>query len=99
MSQLNPDKPTYNAKFFSRKFKAIPEEMWLVFDLGAPGGPRCALGHCLPIGDESIALTNVCRGLRRNILSINNYPSAMFPQPTPKLRVVAAMEKAKEMGF
>lgn len=47
---MSENQPQYNRAYFIRKFKAIPEEQWLIHDFAqrmADGTEQCcALGHC-----------------------------------------------------
>lgn len=101
-------KTTYKAKDFARLFRSIPDEQWATGHYANIKGDRkCALGH---VGERpgiqcaaSNALDGICfSAFRHHAASINDGTHGAhedFPQPTPKLRMVAAMEKAKELGF
>lgn len=88
---------TYRAKDYARLFRSIPDDQWMTGFLES-NGKKCALGHAgLEAQDD---LDDICiEAFDLHTVFINDRQSAAFPQPTPKLRMVAAMEKAKELGF
>lgn len=95
----------YRAKDFARLFRSIPDEQWTTGSYrNGDDSKRCALGHAgADFGspcEASNALEDICIGaFNRHAAFINDSRSTDFPQPTPKLRMVAAMDKAKELGF
>ena len=94
-----PEKPTLKSliKYFINKFRAIPEERWCVFTMVNDKGQRCALGHTTLDGTWSTATNEtkqielIFRGRSNDIANINNGVSVNYPQPTPKQRVLAAL--------
>jgi hypothetical protein len=85
--------PQYNKRYFLEKFKAIPESKWCVDNFTNFNGQRCALGHCGAgthnATDESFALRCL---LPCSVAAINDGEVARFHQPTPKQRIIAALE-------
>jgi hypothetical protein len=94
----------YNIDYFIERFKAIPDEKWTVNEREDRLGRRCAHGHCydgkLDVGLGCLredALSKICmKGLKVDGIGyINNGSDARFTQPTPKERVLAALEFCK----
>lgn len=99
--------PKYNKAYFIAKFSAIPEEHWCVKAFTDPNNPvrHCALGHCDPEAsvlehsnnDEFEGLQALLRsrqfGTGVGWPAINDGHSQRFPQLTPKLRVLAALNE------
>ena len=76
---------------FIEHFSAIPEEKWTRFiTLKNLKGQCCALGHC-PVGSR-LALTELFHAQDLTLTGINDSPLFKFNQPTPKQRVLAALE-------
>jgi len=86
----------YTVEYFIEKFEKIPESMWVTNGLGSPGGPRCALGHCLRdhemVNDESAEFVGA---LLIGAVAINNGGDPRYQQPTPKQRILAALYDIK----
>lgn len=95
----------YTVDWFINFFGAIPEDKWISNgDLWDGWSTRCAVGHCLKYGDiehtpESQALVRVMTPLRGAnswwIYDINNGDDPRYQQPTPKLRILAALHDIK----
>lgn len=87
----------YNAKFFIKKFRAIPSKLWTVGEY-RKGNCRCALGHC---GETNRRDTEQSRALARmfgeaflcSVMLINDKETAAFPQKSPKARILAALRQ------
>lgn len=95
---------THRAKDYARLFRSIPDEQWAVGVLETADGRKCAMGHvgANPIKrcQAAIRLNDICLfAFGREATAINDGLFKDFTQPTPKFRMVAAMEKAKELGF
>ncbi len=89
---------------FEKKFSNIPDEKWTTGDFKSNDGKCCAYGHCgrLSFGDEYwTEESKALRGLFNQkyialgVLSINDVESVKYPQPTPKLRILAALNDIK----
>lgn len=95
----------FTVKHFINKFEAIPEDKWNMYDYYDPTDKsiRCALGHCGQYSDnfrtvytdESIAL----KKLLPNIIDINEGDVENFQQPTPKQRILAALNDIKRFYY
>lgn len=91
---------TYNAAYFISKFDAIPEEMWCVAKFTIDD-KHCALGHCRGehASNESLALMMLFkRHIEDWVSHINDGFSIVYTQPTPKLRILAALREIQEKG-
>lgn len=94
-----PTKPTRKSliKHFINKFEKIPEEQWCAFTTINAQGQRCALGHTMTDGTwvtrtaETDNLISLFGRHEENIPDINNGRFSRYNQPTPKLRVLAAL--------
>lgn len=102
----------FTADYFIEVFEKIPEEQWCAGEYESNDGRHCALGHCGAFEydngrdevhtPESYALmmlfaranTNDNTMLRVGV--INDRPSELFPQETPKQRIIAALHYIKE---
>lgn len=92
----------FNADYFIKKLKDIPDSKWGVGKYSDKHSKRCALGHC---GERETKATVDGRELRilfRNFLGedvsfINDGASSSFPQDTPKARVLSALKRIKEL--
>lgn len=79
---------------FIRKFEAIPEEKWCV-DYLHEKKSSCALGHCNP-NKEVEALIDLFTGhLSLGPAGVNDGCWSKYQQPTPKLRILAALSDIK----
>lgn len=89
-----------NIDHFIKKFEAIPDDLWTVDVYRASSGRHCALGHCgesftVGITDESRALENLFSDLNVPVSSVNDGKDSRFQQPTPKQRILAALNYLK----
>jgi hypothetical protein len=89
----------YNADYFIAKFTAIPEDLWCE-QAYSRGIQHCALGHC---GMDVGRSTAESRGLNRlfddeglDAPKINDGIEAQFHEPTPKRRILSALQWIKE---
>lgn len=92
----------YDVDYFIKKFEAIPEENWCVGVYESEDGTKhCAAGHCgedfsnlsTPESDalaEIIELNFMC-----TVASLNDGRIKRFGQPTPKSRILAALNEVK----
>lgn len=88
----------YDKAYFIAKFEAIPEELWCTHAFVDEEGRHCAMGHC---GDRSeIVSPPECRALKSLLVdrydgnavpAINDGLDPRYPQPTPKQRILAAL--------
>lgn len=90
------DEQKHLAKMFIKKFEAIPEERWCLDTVDNGRGAHCAIGHLNGRffngnkwdSEEANQLSN----LIEHPVGINNYNyGGKYPQPTPKLRILAAL--------
>jgi len=90
----------YTVDYFIKKFEAIPEENWISGRYLSTDG-YCALGHCgerrWGFTPESLALVDLFFDYELAVASVNDGNSYMFPQPTPKQRVLAACRYIKAL--
>lgn len=90
----------YDADYFIKFFRKIPDEKWTTHALEENGG-HCALGHCgakegrIAFCRKAMALYRV---LCRKVAFINDGAEKDYPQKTPKARILAALKDAKEAG-
>ena len=94
---------TYNTQYFIDKFEAIPDDKWTTGKYTEGNGVCCALGHC---GErESSVDSTKANALRQlfgyepfTVSTVNDGGYPAYPQPTPKARILAALNdiKAKE---
>lgn len=93
---------TYTPDYYIKKFKRIPDELWITDELGS-GKKHCALGHCgmRPLDGrtyhtpESRALQALFGNAILSVANVNDVPDTRFPQPTPKGRILAALQYIK----
>lgn len=92
----------YTVQYFIDKFTAIPEELWFEEEFTNPANPEqhCAYGHCgcNPESQENMEANSLDRLFRDhdlNVALVNDGMSALFQQPTPKARILAALETFK----
>lgn len=95
----------YDVNYFIAKFEAIPEGLWCTGEFNNGRGQFCAMGHC---GDDVDKVAPPeCRALkalfRRDggtaiITEINDGLNPSRPEPTPKLRILAALRDIKAKG-
>jgi hypothetical protein len=86
---------TYNVDYFIQKFTAIPEDEWIEDGTLSDGrGKYCALGHCFEIG-EVTDLRSLMKIIPAYTSRVNDGIDSRYPQPTPKQRILAALEDIK----
>lgn len=93
----------WDTDYFIKKFSAIPDELWITGVLFKEGA-CCALGHCgwgrvtEAFPREADALITLVRnaGIRGNVADLNDGMHPDFTQPTPKARILAALEVVKQ---
>jgi hypothetical protein len=96
--KTKPMKPTYDKQYFIDKFAAIPEDRWITSFYADPDDDSrcCAFGHCgvrflmsgPNDGEEAAALASL---LQHRTASINDGQHESYQQPTPKQRILAAL--------
>lgn len=88
--------PAYDKAYFIAKFSAIPDELWCMNAFVDSMGRMCAVGHCGErLGhytEEGEALARVLKTSSWGVGDINNGGNCRYPQPTPKARILAALE-------
>lgn len=97
---------TFNAEYFLSKFEAIPEEMWIIKDFtNVDCTKHCAVGHCANwkngVGTSTSETKPLCRLfdlIKEYPTRVNDGESIHYPQPTPKLRILAALREIQEKG-
>lgn len=93
---------TYDVDYFIEKFSKIPENRWCKYLFKDGYGKMCALGFC---GETEIKQTQESLKLRElffinlnnHVGETNNSPNKLFPQKTPKGRILAALRMIKKM--
>lgn len=85
----------YDAKYFIKKFEAIPEEMWVAGEIVGPNFESCALGHCVMEGTDGYLSVL----LKYNAAEINDGEVERYQQDTPKQRILAALRDVKNEVF
>lgn len=88
----------YDIDYFINKFSSIPEEKWCA-DHFVNGKKHCALGHCgqdpfTGRTEESHSLINLFPH-KQSVSAINDGGNEDYQQPTPKQRVLAALNDLK----
>lgn len=95
---------TYDKNYFITKLSAIPDELWCS-EFFSNGEARCALGHLGRFGwwresredrdvrgEEVNSFVAVLgNGDRATVERINNGDDLRYSQPTPKARILAAL--------
>ncbi len=87
----------YTIEYFKAKFQAIPEEKWCS-DYYSNKGQCCVMGHLgvrhedWSESDEATAFRELFSDQKLNEVSINDGRNPRFPQPTPKQRILAALD-------
>lgn len=98
--------PTYDLPFFRRLFEATTDDQWCCFVRTDPEGRHCALGFCDPLdeadgskpgdgnGPRAEALLNLFEANPWDCIAvrINNGDDPRYTQPTPRARMLAALE-------
>lgn len=80
---------------FRDYFAGIPEEKWCVIEIENDSGQRCAMGHLVCVGaSEAFNTFRDLLGNSVSVTSINNGDNPRFPQPTPRARILAAIDEA-----
>lgn len=94
----------FDAEFFIKYFERIPEDQWCAHLYDNYHGQHCALGHCGAHMKRGLAIYGtmanalhdlVFKHLGIGVTSINDRRHPMFPQPTPKQRILAALMEIK----
>lgn len=97
--------------FFIEMFSAIPEEKWIEHEYINSNHCACALGHCILYDRETLAneliysnssptaqrLRDLFRRYNCTPNDVNDGFDRDFQQPTPKQRVLAALEHFKKI--
>lgn len=83
---------------FIEFFSGIPEEQWCCESFKNPDGRCCAAGH---LGEDAFTETKNGSNLERlmgdwgTVWSINDGDHPDFQQPTPRARILAALNEIK----
>ena len=97
----------YDIDYFIAKFSAIPDELWCIGEFTNTHNPEqhCAYGHCgctpnNEDNEESDALARLFRDHDLNVASVNDADGSRLAGdfrniPTPKARILAALESFK----
>lgn len=93
----------YSIQYFIDRFSAIPEEHWLEGHFTSETDPtqHCAYGHCGCTPDcqenlEANTLDRLFRDHKLNVAEVNDAVEPTFRYlPTPKQRILAALESFK----
>jgi len=85
----------YNKKYFIEKFTAIPDDRWCTGNFVNFDGQCCAAGFCgdrnrIDSPPEAKALYALILPIG-HVADINDGFHGAFQQPTPKLRILAAL--------
>lgn len=92
----------YDVNYFIKKFEAIPEEN-IIANVYGTMERGCAMGLCQRNGKEHLALYDL---FNENIghtddvtsaVTVNNGNHPCYQQPTPKQRILAALNDIKKM--
>lgn len=83
----------FTKQYFIDKFSAIPDELWITGNFRDKKGRCCAIGHC-SIEGEGLALVDIF-GVGSSSC-INDGGDPRFQQPTPRARILAALEMVEE---
>jgi hypothetical protein len=88
----------YDVDYFLSKFSNIDENDWIVGSyIDSKTTKKCALGHC---GETMAHCTNESESLLKilpEVDVINDGRASRYQQPTPKLRILAALQHVKRM--
>jgi hypothetical protein len=95
--------PLVMVEHFLRKFEAIPDGLWREDgNYGAHEEPCCAMGHCgihrwTDSTPEADALMELIRRLPDSpvVIMVNDGDVPAYKQPTPKARILAALNDVK----
>jgi len=90
----------YTVDYFIQKFEAIPDEKWTIKEFTNAIGQCCALGHCgRRIGSPTAEGEALYQLFHENEMDgpahINDGYSIEYQQPTPKARILAALNDIK----
>lgn len=92
----------YSIDYFIKKFEAIPDNMWRTRDFTNEQGQCCVFGHCglrknnlHTWSEEAKALLNIFYANGESAVTVNDYDDMSYPEPTPKGRILAALNKFK----
>lgn len=98
--------PIYNVQYFIDKFEKIKTKKWTTGRYSSMFGlSHCALGHC-GMGDkvdgfdtypEVFHLAKIFANSKLNIISVNDGDCPRYQQPTPKQRILAALNDIKKI--
>lgn len=100
---------TYTPDYYLEKFSDIPDDQWITGKYESDDGCKhCAMGHCgaretgdggnelhTPESHCLIRLFFVIVGIPYTVGRVNDRPSELFPQTTPKRRILAALHYIK----
>jgi len=96
--------PVYDVQFFIDKFSKIPDNDWGIKSYVDEFNKKCALGHCgisvslfQTNAPEASAVHSIFMESGLNILTINDGEALRYQQPTPKARILAALNDIKAM--
>ncbi len=96
----------FDVRHFIAKFSIIPEKQWICGQLGDADTGYCAFGFCGGYDTmEAKALAKIFSRLNLNsvrgvdaVVNVNDgYYVNRFQQPTPKLRILAALKEVRRM--
>lgn len=93
----------FDKAYFIRKFTLIPDEFWTIGEFSETNHPEkhCAFGWCGCTADndeteEANALDRLFRNNNLLVTAVNDADGSghagIFTQPTPKARILAALE-------
>lgn len=87
----------YSVDDLIRYLEPIPDDLWCVGILKDGHGRHCAIGLCYKLTrNAALALSQLCIDNYGDCAAkINDDKSASFHQPTPKLRILAALYEIK----
>lgn len=89
----------YNANYFIKRFEKIPESKWCIKEYTV-NDQHCALGHlgCVLGKTDTPLAKKLNRILAQETPEINDGLHDDYQQPTPKERILAALNQAKKDG-
>lgn len=92
-------KTEFTCDYFLAKFSAIPESAWCTGMLYDNMGGHCAYGHCRVrhVEEPTVEAEALARlfGMRERLFEINDDYDPRYQQPTPKQRILAALQDIK----
>lgn len=86
----------YDVDYFINKFSSIPEEKWCTDKFTDHDKCYCALGFCGETDRSHTEESEALILLIMNIVPINDGGHPIYQQPTPKQRVLAALNDLKK---